>query len=430
MPITPPRRGYTLWDPVQQPANPADHFGIADSVRRMASMGANVARVSVSWGGSVFELPPLQDGPNSSWVDDQLEHVHELVEEGRKEREDFKALITFDGLPSWVDGVSRNGHFTYTEAGCEQYGAAVVHVLNVLGEDCGWIEIGNEVNQVQWVMRPGGELGLDSTKPVSRENPPRKDVADPSQGPRDPDNPHAGDAPNFEYSRMVAYAIDRVDNCADLRRDDGAPEQQVLAGSIAIRGGADSWVSGLDPEDYVVMMRDNINFGLFMLCQTDNARRLRMQRSWGLSTHLYPRLGHNLYDTSGNLVSYAVGNNTGDMTGEDAKDTVADNYEVFASSASSGGWVRDVWITETGISSHKVGLTEQAIFHSRLWNYLYDKQTQLRGVINFGFTDLDPMMVDPNGAYREMGVISPATGLPLKPSGSADTNGWTWAGWI
>lgn len=394
-------------------------------------MGANVARVNVGWGMSVHGLPALQDpdlGPSAPWNDAQLLYLKDACQQARQIRDDFRLLVMFDGIPSWVDGVSRNGHFTYTQAGWEQYAVAVVHVLNVLREECAYIELGNEVNQVMWVPKRDSannlipENGMDGN-PASRENPPRKWVKDealPGGGKwviRDPENPHAGDIPCEIYAQMAAYAIEKVDTCA-LTRDPvtGLPTQQVLVGGLAIRGGDDSWVDGLKPinasnVNYTVVLQTYINIYLYILCPSDSVKRERMQNRWALSVHLYPRLGNG---------EDPIHNGSGDLTASAAMKFIKDEYDLFAYYTGS----RDLWNDEFGISSAKIGHSEKKEFHRQMWLFAHQKRAKLKGSVYFGFTDLDPMMGDSASPYYEMGVIT-SDGTTRKPSGNQVVSSWS-----
>ncbi len=296
-----------------------------------------------------------------------------------------------DGLPTWVDGRDSGGHYTTTDAGANQYGIAVGQIMGYLNNDptlpdvCNFIELSNEPNQ----------------KVTSG-------------------TPHATAIPPEDYGRMAAYATHWADYCGG-QKSDGTPKRNVLAGALAIRGGRASFVNDWLPEEYAASMRDAINTYLYLLNPTNATKRGILQAAWRGSFHPYANLGNNQ-----NGFAYTDPlNPSDDNTAAEGSATVMDTYlsrlrPVF-------GTTRKLWFTETGISSNKIGASEHATFHAAVW-FGVASYPQVEGVINFGFTDLDPLMTSPTGLYYKLGVVEASDGKTYKPAGN--TLKGIWDAWI
>lgn len=417
----PPYRGFCLHAPTSQPDDyPLHSANTVFSLFQQARMGANVARVTLGWGGINWEfangpLPPIQETSVHAPFDyTQLDYMKAIVDiiRTQENKPDFGLLVVIGtGPPDWA-GSGGTGRYSTTPTGWDQMGQTVAKIVNYLNQQpsgqvkpnrCVGIELFNEPNftRQRYKRDANGNIVYENGQPVIIVN----------NG--------AMEVPAVAYGGMAAYVLYWLHQCCGTKPN-GDLNVFPLCGSLALGGKVNTgiWTENLSPTSYLQTFGYVINTILVNdLLSSNTNLAWTLNGLWRLSIHPYPQPGTTV-DTD--PVGWATdpNNNTGDTDHVKASDRVWNHYVNYQDLVGN----RKTWITETGASSRKLGLPGQANFHQRL-AYLAatrhsNNDKRLEGVTNFGFLDLDPLVDDPAWAFYKMGVVSASDGQTLKPAGT------------
>ena len=195
--------------------------------------------------------------------------------------------------------------------------------------------------------------------------------------------------PSYHYGGMLAYAVHWMATCSGSKRP--------LAGSLATNQGGLVYLDG-SWNNYLFGFGTRAHYKLIEI----NGNGASLSYEWRVSFHSYPRLGPG----------------TNDITGPEAANTVFNVVDQVRSN--SGG--RKVWLTETGASSQKLGLTEQAAFANQIHVKTSNRQPQMEGALFWPLSDADPQASNSSSAFYKLGVLH--ANLAAKPAGTQVQTNW------
>lgn len=228
-----------------------------------------------------------------------------------------------------------------------------------------------------------------------------------------PENPDGTHIPSLYYGKMAAAATFWLYNCFPHPN-----HRYLVAGSLMPGGYGSSYDGGWIYYAKNVESIMNQEFQRFYPLDGPNwPDHINLVNSWQLSLHPYPARGAS--EVVGGVTIYPTdpANSQGDKTGNAGATTVI-NQIASIHNAFSGIYKpnRKLWITETGMSSRKVGEIEQMRLFFGLMSNL-ESDASIEGVTAWPLSDSDPRQQDLEGQFTKMAVTREDLNQ-AKPAGS------------
>lgn len=411
----PPRKGFNFHPPQLQPTDGTSQLNSIDALVRQASLGANTARMPITWATTNYQMadigmPPLQTSVNGTYNEAQVNYLKAVIDYVRQHvNRQFSIVANFGGGPDgggpadWAGSVD-GGRYSESTVGWDQLGKFVSTIVNKLNQNLNNFGDSsytppNRCVAVQFYNEPNFTLGKwDGSTWI----------------------PHNGatEVPASMYGGMAAYVTYWLYQCCGGLTPSGDLKITPVFGDLALGGQANAgiWTEEMSPTLYYDQFSFMTNAMLGQLLQSNLQLADKLRNAWRLSIHPYPK---QLQKPGGVVPADWPTNPTialGDRTGIDAANTILDRYLQYQALDPA----RKIWITETGVSSNKVSEQGQKEFFQRLGLVVAERyannDTRLEGFIIFGLTDLDPAVCDQTTPFFQFGVISGYDGSSGKPA--------------